>query len=65
MGLLALVLGLSALIVAALATPAQAAQDSPAAQAVHGRTFRDATDTTYAPFQNSDTSASWSASTWI
>ncbi|WP_416517948.1 amino acid ABC transporter substrate-binding protein/permease [Bifidobacterium asteroides] len=56
MGLLALVLGLSALIVAPLATPAQAAQDSPAAQAAHGRTFRVATDTTFAPFEFRDSS---------
>ena len=55
-GLLVLVLGLSALIVAPLATPAQAAQDSPAAQAVHGRTFRVATDTTFAPFEFRDSS---------
>ncbi|AFU71247.1 MULTISPECIES: amino acid ABC transporter substrate-binding protein/permease [Bifidobacterium] len=55
-GLLALVLGLSALIAAPLATPAQAAQDSPAAQAVNGRTFRVATDTTFAPFEFRDSS---------
>ncbi|PXY89276.1 glutamine ABC transporter permease [Bifidobacterium asteroides] len=55
-GLLALVLGLSALIVAPLATPAQAAEDSPAAQAVQGRAFRVATDTTFAPFEFRDSS---------